>query len=309
MFLTQLFPADKFMSTLVESATAEIYHYCSINNAVQILRDGCFKLSTSVGNGVEAKYTLPGYPYFLSTTRSKVGDYHRYAGSSACMFVLDGNWFNNHYKSKPVDYWDRMWANPESGRTSESEDRVYSKTPTIPLGGVKAAHILLTEQNDVRSAQVRGILIQAKKMGIPTYFYTDEKPWRLQDTRRAIPITKNVSVLRGHKKDNYSRYGKPYESLSPWYELMVKDNKAALSDRAEKLRYNLVYYGTRYPSDDSGLGTDFANSRKPESGGYDIAVKIIDYMRKNKIQSILDLKNMIAQKWYDMANPAKTKEQ
>jgi hypothetical protein len=58
-----------------------------------------------------------------------------------------------------------------------------------------------------------------------------------------------------------------------------------------------VYYGSRYENEDSGLANDMANSRKPDSGGYDIAVKITDYMRRNKIPDLLTLKNMLAKKW------------
>ena len=85
--------------------------------------------------------------------------------------------------------------------------------------------------------------------------------------------------------------------LEPWLELIYKNNKADLSPRAEKLRYDLVYYGSRYPDEDSNLGTDMINARKPNSTDYPTAVKINDYMRKNKFSNTVALKNMLVDKW------------
>jgi len=85
--------------------------------------------------------------------------------------------------------------------------------------------------------------------------------------------------------------------LEPWLELIYKNNKADLSPRAEKLRYDLVYYGSRYRDKDSGLGTDMSNARKPNSSDYPTAVKINDYMRKNKFVNTVALKNALVDKW------------
>jgi len=85
--------------------------------------------------------------------------------------------------------------------------------------------------------------------------------------------------------------------LEPWLELIYKTNKADLTPRAEKLRYDLIYYGSRYPEQDSGLGVDMSNARKPNSTDYPTAVKINDYMRKNKFANTVALKNALVDKW------------
>jgi hypothetical protein len=54
-----------------------------------------------IGNDVESSMAIKGMPYYLSTSRSKVGDYHRYVGDSAAMFVLDGRKIASKYKVKP----------------------------------------------------------------------------------------------------------------------------------------------------------------------------------------------------------------
>ena len=93
---------------LTEAASAIVYHYTNTAAAARILTSGEFLLASSTGTQAEKDYEIPGYPYFLSTTRTKVGDYHnRYVGSSAVMFVLNGTWLNHNYKTKPIDYWNR----------------------------------------------------------------------------------------------------------------------------------------------------------------------------------------------------------
>jgi hypothetical protein len=287
----------KIAELIVEAATAIVYHYAGVSAAAKILTSGVFQLSSVTGNQSEEMYAPPGYPYFLSTTRSKVGDYHRYTGSSAVMFVLDGNWLNQRYKTKAIDYWERSWQHSGGTRSSESEDRVFSREPEISIAGVKEVHVLLKEQNENRSPEVRTILITAKKRGIPAYLYTDETAWRLQDTRKAVSPAEAAALLKGQPPKGYTPSRPQTMYLEPWLELIYKNNKAELTPRAEKLRHDLIYYGSRYPDQDSNLGTDMSNARKPNSTDYPTAVKINDYMRKNKFVNTVALKNALVDKW------------
>lgn len=287
----------KIADLIVEAATAIVYHYAGVSAAAKILTSGVFQLSSITGNKSEEQYAPPGYPYFLSTTRSKVGDYHRYTGSSAVMFVLDGNWLNQRYKTKAIDYWERAWQHSGGTRSSESEDRVFTKNSEIPIDGVLAVHVLLKEQSENRSPEVRTILITAKKRGIPAYLYTDESAWRLQDTRKAVTPGEAAPLLKGQQTKGYTPSRPQTMYLEPWLELIYKNNKAELTPRAEKLRHDLIYYGSRYPEEDSNLGTDMSNARKPNSSDYPTAVKINDFMRKNKFANTVALKNALVDKW------------
>jgi hypothetical protein len=218
-------------------------------------------------------------------------------GSSAAMFVIDGNWLNSRYRTRPIDYWDRAWLQSNGTRTRESEDRVFSKTPDIPIDGVLAVHVLLKERSENRSPEVRTILITAKKLGIPAYLYSNESAWRLQDRRRAVTPAQAGDLLKGTQPQGFVFSRPPTNYLEPWLELIYKKNKADLSPRAEKLRFNLMYYGSRYSDEDSGLGNDMSGARKPNSTDYTTAIKINDYMRKNKIFDTLALKNLLVKKW------------
>jgi hypothetical protein len=279
---------------LHEGATDVLYHYAPTRAAAQILADGEFRLSRATGS-VEQQYAPPDRPYFLSTTHSKVGDYHRYTGTSGVMFVLDGRWFNSRYQVKPVDYWDRAWLNNPT-RTSESEERVFSREPTIPIAGVVGMHVLLKEQDDFRSPYTRKILLNARRLGIPVHLYQDESAWRLQDVRKSIAPSAASELLKG--PEHIRRQSRPETRyLEPWIELMYKKSRGELSPKAEKLRYNLVYYGLRHATDDSGLGNDLSNARKPDSADWQLGDKIIQFMRANKLKTPVDLKNLLAKKW------------
>jgi hypothetical protein len=278
---------------IVEAATSILYHFTSVQAAAAIFTDDAFKLSSVTGSQAEKEYSPPGYPYFLSTSRSRMGDYSRYVGDSAVMFVLNGNYLSASYPVKPIDYWNRAWlSNP--GRSSESEDRIFSKQPAISIDSVTAIHVLMQEGTDYTRPLVRRILISAKKKGVKTYFYTDAKAWALQDTRKVVsPANANIKGNIPVK----TMYRMPSNYLSPWIELIHKKKKSELSDRAEELRYNLVYYGPRHLDSDQNLGVDMFNARKPNATDYQTAVKINDYMRKNKFSTTVELKNALTDKW------------
>jgi GNAT superfamily N-acetyltransferase len=283
-----------------EGATSILYHFASIRSALNILNTKHFELSSVTGNRSEEQYAPKDHPYFLSLTRTRVGDYHRYVGSGGVLFVLDGTWFNRNHKVTPIDYWERAWQHSPD-RSREAEDRVFSKTPTIPIDSVQEVHVLLKEQDKWRSPEARQLLIASKKSGIETYFYVDEKNWRLLNKAKSISVKDSGGVLSGQMPTK-PMYSPERDYLEPWLELIYKNNKADLSDRAEKTRYNLVYYGSRYRNEDSGLGGDLSNARKPDQGASrKSAIKLIDYMMKNGYKSPLELKNFLSDKWEKIA--------
>ena len=283
------------VETIAEGATDVLYHMTSTRSAANILADGVFKLASSVGTKAEEKYAPPGRPYFLSTSRSKAGDYSRSVGTSAVMFDLNGQWLAQRYQVKPIDYWDRAWLNnPE--RTSESEDRVFSKDPEISIACVTSVHALIKTADEWRSPYTRQVLLLAKQRGIPAFLYTDPKAWKLQDTRNAVSPQQASALLKGSVPVR-TQYKPASSYLEPWLELIHKKAKSELSPKAEKLRYNLVYYGLRYPNEDNGLADDMNNSRKPDSPDYANVDKLIKFMRANRMAKPADLKNALAQKW------------
>ncbi len=288
---------------LTESASAIVYHYTNTAAAARIMTSGEFLLASSTGTQAEKEYEIPGYPYFLSTTRTKVGDYHnRYVGSSAVMFVLNGTWLNQNYKTKPIDYWNRAWLHDTSGKRSrEAEDRVYSRTPEIPANNksILEVHVLLKEQSENRSPEVRTILLSAKTQGIPAFLYTDEDAWKLQNKRQAVSPAEAGEVLKGPQPSR-KMYSPGRNYLEDWLELIYKKNKAELTPSAAKKLRSLIVYGQGYRNEDDGLGVDLSNARKPGNSDYPSAVKINAFMRKNNLATPVDLKNFLVDKWKDL---------
>jgi hypothetical protein len=294
----------KIRQIIVEGATSVLYHKTSIYAALIIVRDGKFHMSSVVGNASEEAMAPRGYPYFMSTTRTKTGDYHRWVGSTSAMFVLDGDKISQHYVVKPVDYYTGDLRNAP-GRSRESEDRIFGKINTLSIDCVKELHLLLAEQDDRHSEITRQLLISAKTKGIKTYLYNDANSWRLQDTRKSISMAQAAELLKGHvdpkdrpymKRPNRgigrgeNAYGR--SSLLMWIELIMKKPGQPLSKGADKIRYNLQYYS------DMGaqLKNDMFNAKKPDSQEYPLVVKLSNYLTKNKLK-INDLVEMLKKKW------------
>lgn len=283
----------KITEILSESLSKQVFHFTTA--ATQILTSGKFQLSSVLGS-IEQGYAPKGYPYFLSTTRTRHGGYHAYTGSYGALFVLDGNWFNNKYLSKPVDYWGDRDPAKQSYKAHEAEDRVFSKEPTIPIGGVTAVHFYLDPAAEgPQRARVRQGIIAAKKRGIPTYFYTDLNAWKNFDTRHQG----DLSILTGAERTR-NPWRPEREWLLPWIELIHAKSKSQLSKKADDIRYSLRYSYNKGEIA-NGLKNDLSNARKPGSG-LDRAhvIKIINYMKQHKLTTVNDFVNHLAEKWKNL---------
>ena len=284
---------------ITESLSRIAYHYTNISSALKILKSGNFELSSSLGS-IEQQYAPKGYHYFLSTTRTKAGNYHRSRASSyGVLFVLDGNWFNNHYVSKPIDYWENRNPQSDHHRDSEAEDRVFSREPTIPIGGVVAIHVLSDPEGATAhgNAMARELLIAAKTQGIKAYLYDDFNSWANMDTRHLGDVTR----LSGARDKPWNRPRRATSYLEHWIELMMINDQTKLSKKADQMRYSLSYtYDTQEAT--AALATELSNARKPDSGQErDAAVKIIAYMRQHGLNTVAEFVANIAEKWKNIS--------
>ena len=284
---------------ITESLSRIAYHYTNLASALKIVKSGKFELSSSLGS-IEQQYAPRGKHYFLSTTRTKMGGYHRSrAGSYGVLFVLDGNWFNNHYVSRPIDYWENR--NPQSGhhRDSEAEDRVFSAEPSIPIDGVVAIHVLSDPEGATNhsNAMTRELLIAAKTRGINAYLYDEFNAWANLDTRHSGDVTR----LTGARDKPWYRSKRKASYMQHWIELMMINNRKMLSPKADQMRYSLQY---QHDSAEAiaALSTDLGNARRPDSGQErDAAVKIIAYMRQHRLNTVAEFVANIAEKWKNIS--------
>ena len=308
----------RIFDLITEAVSSVVYHYTNLDAAARILTTGEFALSSTLGS-IEEKFAPKGYPYFLSTTRTRRGGYHSNAiGDGAAMFNLDGNYYNQRYKGGPIDYWgDR---HNDYGRAAEAEDRIFSKEPTMSAGGITSVHIFVKplpvaavpgSSVDIRAresissyaARARTALLAAKKAGIPAYLYEDRLGWVNQDPKARIAITGSRDTLRG-QIPMYNPSHPPRQYMAKWLELMYKDSTKALSTQNFGDLHSLVYNDPYWLKEMvTSLASDLSSARKPSAGAdREVAVKIISYMNRHGLHTVTDFIMALRKKWTIIKN-------
>jgi hypothetical protein len=291
------------LTNITEGLSKVLYHYTNLRSAVDILESGEFKLTSALGS-IEASYTSTKYNYFLSTSRTKFGGYHHRVGSSAVMFNLDGQFYNNITKGGPVDYWqERGHRDDYKQRPSEAEDRILSRTPSLPVGGVTSVHVYSAPMSDndrqnygkFLPSLARKVLMLAKLRKIPVYFYEDETIWRQQTLAGRVQI-RDRETLQGAEASRHSgTFLKRY--LMPWLELIYKTNPAQLSKEAKSIQHSLAYHYNQVGAA-KGLATDFNNFRRAANGqNYKDVLTIVAFIQKNKLNSLGEFVESMKDKW------------
>jgi hypothetical protein len=280
--------------TDVSKHTSVLYHFTSVLDAVSILQQKQFKL-TFAGNESEARHQQ-GYDYYLSTTRSKVGRYTVHESYwQGVVFTLNAAWFSHKYKIKPIDYWGRSFDGDR-----ESEDRVISNKPTMPLDmkqAILSIHIYIKDQKeDAKLGNfVRKIIMQAKLNKIPVHVYGDKTAFLTQNTKKATPLNQIQNYLNrkpdedgisGSRHNDYKEKSAKRD-LAPYMELLYKKATKHLSPQARSALYNL-----RYPDAIHGVQARIHNSKK----SLEIR-KLATAMRAEKIATPQELVERLRKKW------------
>ena len=82
-----------------------LYHLSPVSKAVKILQQQKFNLTSDLGTYAERSKGLPGKSFYLSTTRSTLGEYSlKNLYNPQVHFVLDRNKIKNKFSIKSVDY-------------------------------------------------------------------------------------------------------------------------------------------------------------------------------------------------------------
>lgn len=283
-----------FLNKVYAAVSSLVYHFTPLRRALSILEENVFKLGVSVGTGSEDQKNY----YFLSTTRSPSGRFHR-NDSFGVLFVLDGNKLNQRYKGHAVDYWGREFRKAEP-RSAEMEDRIFSNDPEIKQAAsyIKGVHILFDDEKSqadfvVRYRRVlRKILIQCKKLNIPFWVYRDAKTFQTLNKAKSIPV-KDLELSTPPADPEKSWPSRDY--LSPYLELYIRDNKDYLSEKAAGILKR--YLNTWYSKD--GL-THFKNDIHNTKGQpTESLTKILKIMKQKKWASLNDYWEFIEKRWKD----------
>ena len=287
--------AEEFIFKLDESLSRTVFHYTQVPVAAKILNSGQFQLTSSLGSSAEEKFAIKGYPYYMSTTRTRHGGYHGSQNlSDGVLFVLDGDYYNQRYPSKPVDYF--LNRNPgSSNRSHEAEDRLFSKKPSIPIDGVTAIHIYIGKDAEkTTTVSARQAMISAKTRGIAAYLYNDIDAWKNFDTRKTV----SVSQLTGKEAPSFPMSKPSKENRTTWLELIGANRIEQLSKEADRLRLKLLSNNndTKYTALEN-LIDYFAAGTKPSNWNRGAATKLIQFMQQHKLQTPEDLFNYLVNKW------------
>ena len=278
---------------LIERISSRVFHYTRVTTALKILQSGEFELSHTLGTSWEAQFAPKGYPYFLSTTRTRHGGYHGWLGQDAVLFELDGDFYNQRYPGRAVDYWNNRDPAKDHHKAHEAEDRIFSREPAIPAA-IRAIDLYIASDADEPArARTRQVIILAKKAGIPVNLFNDQDAWRQRDTRKTADVgqLKGQDPARGYVSSRRGGY------LKPWMELIQAKQKSQLSKDADRKRYNLQYTYDKQGLAKS-LAVDLSNARKPgPDPDRNNAVRIIKFMQKNGLSTVEDLVNYLADKW------------
>lgn len=151
---------DSKVEEITEALTSKVYHFTNIDNAIKIVHDNTFNLSTSILNRSEsriAKYNKSNKLFYMCVTRSK--DCKNYLTNLTddilVGFVLNGNKLNNILSSAPINYIkmtnnDNIYSSKTSSNIDdEMEDRIFSHKPELKpfLKYVDSIDIILNDNS------------------------------------------------------------------------------------------------------------------------------------------------------------------
>lgn len=257
-----------------------VYHYTSLRKAGNIIKNDQFNLTFATGSD-DAHQPKDKY-YYLSTTRSRLGNYHvgSYIG---VLLKLNGRKLQDNYIGNPVDYWGPAFRKVEPS-ANEMEDRIWSNKPLIKPASkyVDELHVYYDTTHGKEPKGLRDLLIQAKRKNIPYYIYTDRKAANLLDTRKAVKLEDlDLSVEPKKPFPSYT----PRDKAASWVELYEKDKKEYLSDDTK----GMMKWGFRNLS---GFNHDLQNEKK----GSPALHKLVTILKKNKWEA-KDFYDHVREKW------------
>lgn len=277
-------------SELTEARASDdiLYHFTNIHSAAEILQNDSIRLTPDTSNkSDQALRKTKDKPFYLSLTRHKLGAYHK-GHKSGVILNLNGSLLANNYSMKPVDYWGDFWYPDEKARSEkhEGEDRLFSNKSRI--GNAKAyitsVHCVGSYDNDREKKRLRAIALNAKRLGIPFFFYQEQKNWLLQKNPSPLPVTDLKSIEEPEQKfPDYPRG----RYLKPYIELLMKPPGSPLSKEGKR-RLGSIHYSDAH----SSLEADLHNDKKSKD-----AATLAKLMQKMNLPTAKHVTDHILDRW------------
>lgn len=182
---------------LVEGVSDVVFHHTGLKNAADIVKADRFKLTPTFKTKADSEASTKRRKlFFLSTARSRTGDYHQRA-SVGVLFQLDGKKLSQRYAGAPVDYWGSSW------NKDEMEDRVYSDTNEIPAKAYITQieiHGLNVDNIDRTHAWGVEVYIWAKRNNIPVVVYPTSESFRAGQKSKALSHADMLAIAKESKR-------------------------------------------------------------------------------------------------------------
>lgn len=260
----------RFVNKIHAALSRVLYHKTNETNAIKILKDRKFRLSTWLGgSGVDKGSEKL---WFLSTS-TRPGAFKK--GSSGVVFVLDGSSINKDYEGDPFDYWGEAYHKASGGDTDEAEERVYSDKPLIPIHYITEIHADWYIGNKGYEAHAykrhRDLTLLAKKLNIPIYWYESHKSLDSLNKQEAKkfsdfpkgpelePEERDYQTGRSNREGSVSKYF--YEK---WKALLSIEPAKSKKDLPFK---NMYQYLSSYSDGHTGFKSDIHNASKGGEAG------------------------------------------
>lgn len=299
------------------SATPILFHYTKLGSVLEMLRSNEIALTTGIGT--PADNALGKTFYYLSMSRTRLGEYHiRRDNQGAVLLTLNGDLLNQRYKTKPVDYWGEDSRIYKKG-AYEQEDRLFSNKPTIPNARkyIMSIDLLMPDKGlfDKRFSkklQMRELLKTCLVNKISCHIYENSNDWLVGNVAKAKHITiadlapsdedekykpyDRYADRRNTTKDDYldQRKFKSHSYVSCTVELYYKKSLSDLSKDASDFSYKLSYdrNGENYAT----LANEVHNERSNAPAERKALDALIVILHKEKL-TLRELYDKLVIKW------------
>lgn len=269
-----------------------LYHSTSLYGLYKILDTNTFQMSPVLGSNSDNRFQNKAF--FLSLTRSRVGQFHyptHELHSGTALLVIDGDLLERHgFSGGPVNYWGPDYKHVKN----EMEDRIISDKPEIPnaMKFIKEIHIYSVSTSDNFIRTIRQAIILAKKNHIPCYVYSSAKDFNLLRKDKA-----NIKPLNLETKEVPERW--PTTRVPNWFkgysELLFKNKESELDEEG---KYILYRFRRDYDNRDClrDLKDHIQSTRS--GSGRDSFIKFFNYMQRLKLKTAKDVVDFIRNKWH-----------
>lgn len=182
---------------IFEGVSDILFHYTRLDLFFSMVRSGTISLSAT--QGYESNFSK-GYKYYLSTTRSRLGSYHKNSRRGV-LITLDGRKLQQNMKGAPADYW-----GGDEPNFDEMEDRLYTDKTFIELKKYVIKVDILATEREMNDDEYRDMLESLKWEGMPIYVYDNNRDWISGRSERALYTIKdgrfkvNLQLLLKRKK-------------------------------------------------------------------------------------------------------------